>query len=144
MASRDLDSWMWLDSLRMLDRADRLQRHFFQPGAPRPPQWEPPVDVFETRDAIWVIIALPGVAAEHITIEVADRTLVVSGERQVPAPARTGLLHRLEIPHGRFERRLALPYPRLRIARHELLDGCLYLQLRKAKSPESIHTQVAR
>ncbi len=131
MASRDLESWMWTESLRMLDRAERLQRHFFQPGTPQRPQWEPPVDVFETRDAVWVIIALPGVAAEHMVIEIEGDMLLVAGERRVPAPARTGLLHRLEIPHGRFERRVALPFDQLRIAQHELIDGCLYLQLRK-------------
>lgn len=119
----------------MLDRADRLQRHFFRPGAARHPQWEPPADVLETRDAIWVIFALPGVAEEHLTITVQDDILMISGERRVPTPARDGLLHRLEIPHGRFQRRLRLPFPRIRIARHELRDGCLYLQLRKTRVP---------
>lgn len=135
MASRDLESWMWAEAVHVLDRADRLQRRFFKPGTRRRPQWEPPADVFETRDAVWVIFALPGVAAEHLVVEVRDDTLIVTGERRVPAPARKGVLHRLEIPHGRFERRLPLPFPRLRIARHDLLDGCLYLQLRKTGNP---------
>lgn len=136
MTSRSLESWMWAEAIDALDRADRLQRHFFRPGTSRRPQWQPPVDVYETRDALWVIFALPGVAAEHVTVTVDDDTLTVSGERRIPAaPANNGVLHRLEIPHGRFERRLRLPFPRVRIARHELLDGCLYLQLRKTKGP---------
>lgn len=131
MPSRDLESWMWAEAVHMLDRADRLQRQFFQPGTPRRPQWVPPADIFETDDAVWVIFALPGVAAEHLTIELQDDTLSVSGERSVPSPAQTGVLHRLEIPHGRFERHLLLPFQQLLIAGHELLDGCLYVQLRK-------------
>lgn len=120
--------------MHMLDRADRVQRHFFRPGTARQPQWEPPADVYETRDAVWVIFALPGVAPEHVAVEVRADTLVVTGERGVPETARNGVLHRLEIPHGRFVRRLRLPFPRLRLARHELLDGCLYLQLRKTRT----------
>lgn len=135
MASRNLDSWMWAEAVHMLDRADRLQRHFFRPGAARRPQWEPPADIYETRDSVWVILALPGVAAEHVTIELRGGVLTVTGERRLPTPTQGGVLHRLEIPHGRFERRVRLPFVRLRAARHELLDGCLYLQLRKTRNP---------
>ncbi|MGH8112542.1 MAG: Hsp20/alpha crystallin family protein [Rhodanobacteraceae bacterium] len=131
MPSRDLEAWMWGEAVHMLDRADRLQREFFRLDVVERPQWEPPVDVFETPDAIWVTVALPGVSAERVVIQVRDDVLIVTGRRTLPAQARAGVLHRLEIPHGRFERRLRLPLQRLHLARHELLDGCLYLQLRK-------------
>ncbi len=135
MSAHDLESWMWAEAIRRLDRAERLQRQFFRPpaGGPRPRrQWEPPVDVFETADTVWVTVALPGVPAEQLTgLEVRDDLLIVTGERRVPAPDARAVLHRLEIPHGQFERRVTLPYPRLAIVRHELADGCLYLQLRK-------------
>lgn len=131
MSSRDLEAWMWGEAVHVLDRADRLQRAFFRLDVVERPQWEPPVDVFETPDAIWVTVALPGVSAEHVVIHVRDDMLIVAGQRSLPAQARSGVLHRLEIPHGKFERRLRLPLQRLRLARRELLDGCLYLQLRK-------------
>jgi len=128
--SRDLESWMWAEAVRMLDHADRLQRQFFRPGARRP-QWEPPVDVYETADAIWVVAALPGVAENDVHVEVVEGVLVVAGVRRVPEPARAGDVHRLEIPHGRFERRLALPSIPLQDGGRELRDGCLYLKLEK-------------
>ncbi|MGH8153803.1 MAG: Hsp20/alpha crystallin family protein [Rhodanobacteraceae bacterium] len=131
MPSRDLEAWMWGEAAHMLDRVDRLQREFFRLDVVERAQWEPPADVFETPDAVWVIVALPGVAAEHVVIHVRDDTLIVTGQRSLPARARAGVLHRIEIPHGRFERRLRLPLQRLHLARRELLDGCLYLQLRK-------------
>jgi HSP20 family molecular chaperone IbpA len=34
---------------------------------------------------------------------------------------------RLEIPYGRFERRIALSFNRLRLAERELVNGCLVL-----------------
>ncbi len=131
MPSRDLEAWMWGEAVHMLDRADRLQREFFRLDVVERPHWEPPVDVFETPDAIWVTIALPGVPADHVVIHLRDDVLIVTGQRSLPAWARSGNLHRLEIPHGRFERRLRLPLGRLHLARRELVDGCLYLQLRK-------------
>lgn len=131
MASRDLESWMWAEAVRMLDRAERVERHFFRPGGRGRPQWEPPVDVYETPEALCFVIALPGVSADAISVHVDQGVLTVSGARRVPAGARRGVLHRLEIPHGRFERRLALPRQPLELERHELIDGCLYLTLRK-------------
>lgn len=124
---------MWGEAAHMLDRADRLQREFFRLDVSERPQWEPPVDVFETPDAIWVIVALPGVAPDHVVIRVHEDVLIVAGQRNLPVQARSGMLQRLEIPHGRFERRVRLRSRRLRLARRELLDGCLYLQLRKVE-----------
>lgn len=133
MSAQDLDNWMWREAIRRLDRADRIQRQFFRPPGHRAQRdWEPPVDVFETRDAVHVTVALPGVPAGQLTdLEVRGDELIVAGERRIPAPDAEAALHRLEIPHGRFRRRVALPWPRLAIIEHTPRDGCLYLILRK-------------
>ncbi|MES1925518.1 Hsp20/alpha crystallin family protein [Salinisphaera sp. T31B1] len=133
MSVDDLDSWMWAEAVRRQERAERIQRQFFRRATHRPrKQWEPPVDVFETAEAVYVIVALPGVSDERLTdLEIRGDTLFVAGERRVPTPTADAVLHRLEIPHGHFERRVTLPWPQLTIAAHELADGCLYLTLRK-------------
>lgn len=133
MSVDDFESWMWSEAMRRQERADRIQRQFFRRAETRPrKQWEPPVDVFETDNAVYVIVALPGVSDRSLTdLEVAGDTLYVAGDRSVPTPDGDGLLHRLEIPHGHFERRVVLPWPRLVIRAHELVDGCLYLTLAK-------------
>lgn len=116
----------------MLDRAERMQRHFLQPSSgSRLCRWEPPVDVYETDDRLWVVAALPGVAPERISVQVQQGVLIVAGERRLPEAVHRGRLHRVEIPAGRFERRLVLPPHPLELAHHELLDGCLYLGFRK-------------
>ncbi|RMD79014.1 MAG: Hsp20/alpha crystallin family protein [Gammaproteobacteria bacterium] len=123
---------MWLEALALLERAERLQRHFFQPRPGRArAAWEPPVDVVETEEDLWVLVALPGVDPAHLEVAVADGTLVVAGERRLPASLRRGYFHRLEIPHGRFERRIELPPGAYELQVREFLHGCLVLGLRK-------------
>ena len=79
-----------------------------------------------------IFIALPGVAAERVDAAIEDGTLVVSGRRVLPPQLRTAIIHRLELPQGRFERRIPLPaglYDRIFRA---VDDGCLLISLRKA------------
>jgi HSP20 family protein len=128
MPSREATIWMWAESCEALDRAERLRRQFFRPGGSS--AWEPPVDVFETEHDLWILVVLPGVSPDQITIAVSDGVVVVSGERQLAVGSRA-VIHRLEIPHGRFERHIALPYGRFQLDRRELANGCLVLGLRK-------------
>lgn len=116
----------------MLERAERTQHRAAPPGAgPRPSPWEPPVDVYETGDLLWVVAAMPGVAAERISVQIQQDVLMLTGERRLPEAAHRGRLHRVEIPAGRFERRLRLPPVALELVHNELLNGCLYLGFRK-------------
>jgi HSP20 family protein len=123
---------MWAEACELLDRAERLQRQFFRPASSAPQAtWEPPVDVFETPAALWVVVALPGVAEEQLEVRLDGAAIVVAGERRLPVHGRAAVVYRLEIPHGRFERRIELPPGRFQIGRHELVYGCLVLSLEK-------------
>jgi HSP20 family protein len=137
MKLRDPTLWMWGEALDMLERADRLQRQFFQLGStPRAsPSWEPPVDIFETGDRLVIVIALPGVTAEQLSIEVEPGAVVVRGQRRLPTHGQGGRIHRLELPYGRFERRIELPLQRLQVGERHLADGCLTLSLTKPEAP---------
>jgi len=124
---------MWERARSLLDRADRLQKNFFAPQRPgtRRPSWEPPVDMFESENELWILVALPGVSAASVAIELSPAGLLVCGERALPQVIRSAMVHRLEIPHGRFERRVALPAGTYEIRRRELEGGCLTLVLTK-------------
>ena len=65
MSKRQLEALMWADACRAMERAERLRRQFFHHSTP---YWEAPVDVFETDDALTILIALPGVELETITV----------------------------------------------------------------------------
>ena len=132
MPIRDLESWMWAEACEMLDRADRLHRQFFRPALmhTQRPTWEPPVDIYETRNELMVMIALPGVAPEHMDIILEDNHLVISGQRRPPVRAEADI-RRLEIPYGRFERSIELPNGRFELGTREFAEGCLLITLRK-------------
>jgi HSP20 family molecular chaperone IbpA len=135
MNTRQPRSWMWAQALQMLDEADRLQRRFFTQVGPQgqaAPAWEPPVDVFTAGDEVWLFFAVPGVAAEQVQVLVDPAgALVVQGERQLPVVARAGSIRRLEIPHGRFARRVPLPSGRFELFAQQFDRGCLVIGLRR-------------
>jgi HSP20 family molecular chaperone IbpA len=133
MAGRDTYDWMWADALDVLARADRLHRQMFHPSGPpaRQAGWQPPADVLETDHEVLIIAALPGVAESDIEVSIDGPCLIIAGERTVPPALRTAVIHRLELPQGRFERRLPLPRGRYDQVRSQMLDGCLVVSLRK-------------
>jgi len=135
MKSRDLSSLMWGEALAMLDRAERLQRRFFT-HAPTlgSPAWEPPVDIVEAEDGLKVQVALPGVPAEAIAIAADPRGVTVSALRGFPSRDRGARIHRLEIPYGRFERRIAIDMGEMKLEGKTLQDGVLTLTLRRRES----------
>jgi HSP20 family protein len=134
MTRRELETWMWAEACDALARAERLHRQFFRPGElSRRPAWEPPIDIFENEDELAIVAALPGVASSRLEIAVDDGVLIIAGERSATALQRAAAIHRLEIPQGRFERRIALPSGRFELTRHDLADGCLTLVLRKLR-----------
>ena len=134
MSSRDLDARMWADACDMLDRAERLHRQFYRVtrSPEQRPAWEPPIDIFETEREVLIVVALPGVDPARVEIAVENDALVIRGERRVPVAGKAPMIRRLEIPRGRFERRIDLPAMRLDVVRKEMSQGCLWLNLVKS------------
>ena len=130
---RDPRDWMWGEAVDMLARAERLHRQLFHPAnAPaRRPSWEPPVDVLETDHEVVVIAALPGVCENEVSVAVDGGWLVIAGARKMPEELSTAVIHRLELPQGHFERRVALPAGRYDQVSHRAKDCCLIVSLRK-------------
>jgi HSP20 family molecular chaperone IbpA len=128
--------WMWSEACDMLARAERMHREMFRPGPTqaRQPAWEPPVDILETEFEVLVLVALPGVDADSAQAAIEDGELVIAGARTYPPALRTATIHRLELPQGRFYRRLSLPAGRYATVRRAVVDGCLVITLQKAES----------
>ena len=65
----------------------------------------PPLDVRETEDEYLVLVDLPGVKSEDVTIEFNDQVLTITGSR---VPVETGDSQLVERPYGSFVRNLTL------------------------------------
>ena len=119
---------MWSEALSVLERADRLHRHFFTHAEAA---WEPPIDILETPEGLVVQVALPGVAADSITISLDGACMTLSALRPFPCRDTTSHVHRIEIPYGRFERQIGLPladpYSPLELSGKSFDDGLLTL-----------------
>jgi HSP20 family protein len=130
--------WMWLRALELADEAERLHRRFLRYIGPGTDAvlWEPPVDIHETEDGLIVLFALPGVAPEDIEVRLERTGLTVTALRRLKRVERGALIRRLEIPHGRFVRDIALSGPPLRIAESQLVNGCLEVRLVRSEGTE--------
>ena len=118
----------------MLARAERMHREIFRPGATQTRQaaWEPPVDILETEREVLVLVALPGVDGDSAQAVIEEGDLVIAGTRTYPRELRTATIHRLELPQGRFYRRLPLPRGRYSSVRRAVADGLMVITLQKA------------
>ena len=135
METKFPSNWMWSEAFEMLARAERMHRQFFQPsGSPASVAWEPPVDVLETERAVLVLIALPGVDFSEVKALITQGELLVSGHRTYPSEMRTAIIHRLELPQGRFERRIRLPAGRYSAIHRSEFNGSLLITLQKSEA----------
>jgi HSP20 family protein len=128
--------WMWSEAFALLARAERLHREAFRPigSAARVPAWEPPVDILETEGELLVIVALPGVEADQIEAAIVDGDLEIAGTRVLPCELQSAIIHRLELPQGRFERRVRLPGGTYRQPRRVVVNGCLLVRVEKVEA----------
>jgi HSP20 family molecular chaperone IbpA len=141
MAGNDWDIIVWRRANDLLQQAERIHRNFLQVAAGaryraspgRTPSWEPPVNVVDTEDSLWVISALPGVSADRMNVRLEGCELVIAGNRPLPKCCEDGELKIWEIPLGRFERRLRLVGAEkpLSVGKTTLQDGLLIIELRK-------------
>lgn len=122
-------NWMFSEALDALARAERLRRQMYR--LERAGCWEPPIDMIETERELLVIIALPGVDPEQVQAAIEPNGLTVSGRRVLPPELRIGIIHRLELPQGRFERTIPLPAGRYHSVKRSAANGCVVVSLQK-------------
>ena len=125
--------WTWPEACALLARAEHLHRQFFHLGlaVDRRAVWEPPVDVLETERHVLVLVGLPGVDPETVEAAIEENALIVTGNRSLPLELNGAIIHRLELPHGRFERTVPLPIGRYGDVQSASAHSCLVVTLTK-------------
>jgi len=71
--------------------------------------WEPPVNIYETDDALVLQVELPGVSKDEVSVELHEHTLTLSGERTREPAVKGGHYQREEGRYGAFQRAFRLP-----------------------------------
>jgi HSP20 family protein len=96
------------------DEMNRMFNQFFRGGNGGEASWghytwTPPVDIYETDDALVFQAELPGVSKEEVSLEIHQNTLILRGERKHTAEVPADRYHRTERAYGPFHRSFVLP-----------------------------------
>ena len=71
--------------------------------------WLPPVEIFETDEALYLRAELPGVSEKDIDLQVENGVLTLRGEKKREKELGNENVHRAERFYGTFVRTFALP-----------------------------------
>lgn len=132
MTYRQRKAWMWAEACETLSQAERLHQQFFRLGqAAHHAAWEPPIDLLQHGAQLRVVVALPGVAPEQVKLRLDGDGLFIEAVRVGGLNLEASTIHRLEIPYGRFARRVKLPAGTYELKEKFFRHGCLTLTLIK-------------
>jgi HSP20 family protein len=128
------------ESQSFQDEMNRLFNQFFQGGTGEEAgwggrTWTPPVDIYETDEALILKAELPGVSKDDVSIEIHQNTLVLRGQRRHEAEVKEDRYHRVERAYGSFQRSFMLPtLVDQEHVRATYRDGVLELRLPKSEA----------
>jgi len=97
-----------LDGFQALRRLGNVLDEAFESGAITS-AWHPAVDIFEDKDAVKIVVELPGVKPEDVKLSLENNLLTIRGEKKQEAEERNERVHRYERSYGSFERAFVLP-----------------------------------
>ncbi len=105
--------------------------------------WAPPMDVYETNDAVVVIAEIPGLTTDDIDIRIDGGSLTLQGERHFGKNVREENYLRIERHYGKFSRTWTLP-PSIDVDRvqADFKDGVLEVRLPKLDEEKPLTLKV--
>lgn len=110
--------------------------------------WAPAIDMYETKDDLYVLCELPGVREKEVQVSITNDILTIKGERtqqQEVQEVKDDNYYRLERWFGKFERSIPLPMPvQGEKVKATYRDGVLEIKLPKAEAvkPKEIKIEV--
>lgn len=106
------DPWMELECMK--EDMKRLVEDFscpspFAPSPKRVAQFRPVADMIESEHEFQILVELPGLEREDVSLEVRGEELVVFGERRLERDASGVTFQVMERSYGCFARRFSFP-----------------------------------
>lgn len=71
--------------------------------------WQPLIDIYECSGGLHILVELPGIDKDQLSVSVEENVLKIAGFRPKAVPASTHNVHQMEIPYGHFARYVRLP-----------------------------------
>jgi HSP20 family protein len=107
----DMTLMKWDPFRNMVTLQDRINR-LFEDAFPRAAEteedlvcaWRPVVDIYETEQGGVIMVDLPGVNKEDVSVEVKENVLTIQGERKPEMQVENELYYRRERACGTFQR----------------------------------------
>lgn len=97
--------------------------------------WQPLVDIYENKEAIYILMDIPGMTPKDIDITATPENIIVKGERKASKEISDEDYILREHFYGQFSRSIPLPYPvKPRDIKATYRDGTLELRLPKSKT----------
>ena len=94
--------------------------------------WRPNVDIYESADEVIVMADMAGLNKDELHIEVSRKKIKIAGIRKAIELLHNARYCQAEIPHGSFERVIALPSPiDQQTAAASYADGILMVRMTK-------------
>lgn len=107
--------------------------------------WAPAIDMYETKDDLYVLCEVPGVREKEVQVSITNDVLTIKGERNQQQEVKDDSHYRLERWFGRFEQSVPLPMPvQSDKVKATYRDGVLEIKLPKAEAvkPKEIKIEV--
>lgn len=108
-----LSRWIASDPFEDLFDMQKQMNKYFSPEFSAAQKdiatWRPKVDVRESEKAFVIHAELPGLAKDHVNVELDQGVLTISGERKFEKKDEREQFHRIERSYGKFQRSFAVP-----------------------------------
>jgi HSP20 family protein len=105
--------------------------------------WVPTADVWETENEVVYAFDLPGIPEDKISVELDDKTLTVTAEREREQKVEDGRYFRFERRFGTFARTIALPQGVTEEqVKARYANGVLELHVAKPEQPKPRKIQI--
>lgn len=103
------------------------------------PAWRPPVEVYETEDALVVLVELAGMSEEDIEVVLDDSVMTIRGDRHPAVCEERRTVHAMGILYGPFAADVYLPFS----VDHEVVEATYESGILRVRLPRASVTRVS-